>query len=304
MGTRIESVRTMGGRGRSLSRGALKLCEAASRACLERARRRADEIDLLLNAGIYKDRNIAEPALAAVIQEDIGANRGHPPRPGRHGTFSFDVLNGGCGCITASYLADAFLGDGAGRVALVVAGDADPAPRETRGFPFRPLAGAMLLAHVAGAEGFAGFEFRTFAEDARLFEARLEWDPEHRSPLGRRGRNVLTVREDIRFAERAVDHGAEVAASFLDRARLRPEAVDLLVASTYPPAFAVGVGRALGIPPDRIARPPDPRSLGHTAGPLAALEAAMDDGSFGRARNVLFVTAGAGVSIAVAHYRV
>jgi 3-oxoacyl-[acyl-carrier-protein] synthase III len=302
MGTRIESVRTVGGRG-LLSRGALKLSEAASRACLERARRGADEIDLLLSTGIYKDRNVAEPALAAVIQDDIGANRGHPPRRGRHGTFSFDVLNGGCGCLTAAYLADAFLADGPGRLALVVAGDADPAPGETRDFPFRPLGGAMLLAHTDGAEGFDGFEFRTFAADARLFEARLAWDAEHRSPLGRRGRNVLTIREDARFVERAVEHGAKVAASFLDRARLRPEDVDLLVASPYPSGFADRVGRAVGVSAERIARPPWRRALGHTAGPLAALEVAVEEGAFDRAKNVLFVTAGAGVSIAVALYR-
>ncbi|MGY4651210.1 hypothetical protein ACVWWN_005006 [Mycobacterium sp. URHB0021] len=32
------------------------------------------DVNLLINAGIYRDRSLAEPALAAMIQEDIGAN--------------------------------------------------------------------------------------------------------------------------------------------------------------------------------------------------------------------------------------
>ena len=35
-------------------------------------------MDLLINAGIYRDRNLGEPALAAMIQQDIGA---HPEDP-------------------------------------------------------------------------------------------------------------------------------------------------------------------------------------------------------------------------------
>ena len=55
---------------------------------------------MLINAGIYREDSMGEPALAALIQEDIGANLGQPPIGG-HGTFSFDLLNGTCGVITA-----------------------------------------------------------------------------------------------------------------------------------------------------------------------------------------------------------
>ena len=58
---------------------------------------------MLINAGIYREDNMGEPALAALIQEDIGANRGQPPIGG-HGTFSFDLINGTCGVINAIQL--------------------------------------------------------------------------------------------------------------------------------------------------------------------------------------------------------
>ena len=81
MGTRIESVATAHGRGRLLGRGALHLTDAPRRVP-RRAHHRADELDLLINAGLYKDLNAAEPALASIIQEDIGANPGSPPLRG------------------------------------------------------------------------------------------------------------------------------------------------------------------------------------------------------------------------------
>ena len=37
---------------------------------------------MLINVGMYREDNMGEPALAALIQEDIGANRGQPPTGG------------------------------------------------------------------------------------------------------------------------------------------------------------------------------------------------------------------------------
>ena len=267
----------------------------AARACLRLARRRAEEVDLLVNAGIYKEKNTAEPALASIIQEDIGANPGHPPRPGRHGTFSFDVSNGGAGALTAAYLVDAFVGPGTARLGLVVAGDADPSPRTSEGFPFAAVAGAMLLGHRDGPEGFQRFAFHTFPEHGSLFESRLEWDAERR-------RNVVRVVEQPAFAEACADCAGRAALELLDLARVRGRDVDLVIASQHPAGFAARVTRALGAPAASVPAVPEALARAHTAGPIVALEAAVLSGAFGRARTVLFVAAGAGVSIAVALY--
>jgi hypothetical protein len=37
---------------------------------------------MLITAGVYHDEILSEPAFASLIQEDIGANPGHPPRRG------------------------------------------------------------------------------------------------------------------------------------------------------------------------------------------------------------------------------
>jgi 3-oxoacyl-[acyl-carrier-protein] synthase-3 len=81
MGTIIEAsaAATAAAHQRSLNPGSLELADAAAGSCLERANRTADELDLLINAGVFHDKILSEPAFASLIQEDIGANLTHPP---------------------------------------------------------------------------------------------------------------------------------------------------------------------------------------------------------------------------------
>jgi 3-oxoacyl-[acyl-carrier-protein] synthase-3 len=300
MGTRIEAAVTARRRGHVLGRGALHLTDAAARACLRRAHHQPSELDLLINAGIYKDHNAAEPALAAIIQEDIGANPGSPPQIGHHGTFSFDIQNGGCGVLTAAQLVDAFVGRGHAHLGMVVAGDADPSPRTSVGFPFSPAAGALLLGRGGCDTGFRAFTSRTFPEHAALFEATLRWHPG--AGIAHLGRNVVEVREAPELVAACVEHAVEVAGELLAQCGLRASEIDLVIGSQYPRGFADQVARRLAIPDGRV---PDVQSgleSAHTAGPIAALEAAIESGLFAHATHTLFVTAGAGITIAAALY--
>ena len=97
---------------RSMTPGALELADDAARTCLDRADRTAEELDLLINAGVYHDRILSEPAFASLIQEDIGANLAQRAPGAGHGTFSFDVYNGACGLLTGIHLVDGMLASG------------------------------------------------------------------------------------------------------------------------------------------------------------------------------------------------
>ncbi len=73
MGTVIEQVAVGESRWRH-RHSALHLAVDTAQDCLRKAARHPHDVDLLVNAGIYRDRNLGgEPALAALIQEDIGA---------------------------------------------------------------------------------------------------------------------------------------------------------------------------------------------------------------------------------------
>ncbi|HEU0030154.1 MAG TPA: 3-oxoacyl-[acyl-carrier-protein] synthase III C-terminal domain-containing protein [Kofleriaceae bacterium] len=300
MGTCIEAVAGAAAHGRWIGRGALHLSDVAAESCLARAHHRADELDLLVNVGLYKDHSIAEPALASIIQEDLGANPGHPPRAGHHGTFSFDLMNGGAGMVTAAQLIDGFITGHTARLAMIVAADADPSPRSSRQFPFAPAGGAVLLGPGRDGAGFQHFKIATFPHDAALFESHTRWDPD--AGLLRRGRNVLEVYEAPRFASACSEHGIAVARELLVEAGVAPEAIDLVIASTYPRGFALDVARGLGIAEACVPTITGELTRAHTAGPILALDAAFESGQLARARHILFVTAGAGITIGAALY--
>lgn len=296
MGAQIESFATVRGHHEPFHQGALKLADAAIATCLERAGRSAADLDLLINAGVYRDDNLGEPALAALIQEDVGAN----PRRWReaHGTFSFDVANGGAGVITALYLLDGFLADSID-LGLVVASDAHPGGAVTPGFPFAHVGGAMLLVPGGDGAGFIGFSFDTYPEFASLFTASMGW--EERRLRG--GHNVLSIDEEPGYAARCVDCAVASTRRFLERFGLRPRDIDLVVPSQLPGRFPDTLERRLELPADRIARVTEELSRVHTAAPIAALEAAEKSGRLAEAEHLLFVTVGAGISVGLALYK-
>jgi 3-oxoacyl-[acyl-carrier-protein] synthase III len=76
-----------------------------------------------------------------------------------------------------------------------------------------------------------------------------------------------------------------------------------VIASQYPRGFGARFSRRLGIRPTCLPRVASDLAAAHTAGPIAALEAAITSGRFATARHTLFVTAGAGLTIGLALYR-
>jgi 3-oxoacyl-[acyl-carrier-protein] synthase-3 len=302
MGTRIEAVATAGARRGPFRQGALKLADEVARACLARAHRAAGDIDLLINAGLYREGNLVEPALASMIQEDIGANPGHPPRAGAHGTFSFDVANGGCGVLTALELLDGFIRSGTIETGMVVASDSDPG--ESESFPFPAVGGAMLVRPAGDDEGFIDFAFETFDEASGAFESAIIWHKRGwHLPLSKPGKNVLTVVQGDGYECRAIECAADATRRFLTRHELGATSVDLAIFSQSPVGFADGVAMRLELAPGRLARVADQFRGAHTASPIAALEAAIESGQFAAARTILFATVGAGIAVGLALYR-
>jgi 3-oxoacyl-[acyl-carrier-protein] synthase-3 len=298
MGTIIEASATAIAHQRSMAMGALELADVAARSCLERADRTAGELDLLINAGVYHDRILSEPALASLIQEDIGANPNHPPGAG-HGTFSFDVINGACGLLTGIHLVDGMLASGTAKLGMVVASDMDPEPGVSLGFSFPAVGGAILLSADASRPGFTAFQFATFPEFAELFKGYVEWQEDAEHELANDGRNILTIEIAESYAARALQCAESTARELAAAQALDLAEVDLLVATASVPGFADALAERLGVSAERVASTPDDLARAHTAAPVVALESVEP----AAASTTLFVSVGAGITVAVALYR-
>ena len=247
MGTIIEATATAVAQERSMAPGALEAVDAAARSCLDRAGRTAEELDLLINAGVYHDKILSEPAFASLIQEDIGANLSQPPGAG-HGTFSFDVSNGACGLLTGIQLVDGMLASGTAELGMVVASDMDPEPGVSRGFNFPAVGGAVLLSAVDSRAGFTAFQFATFPEFAELFQGYVDWQEDAGRGLAHPGRNILTVEIAESYSARALECAESTARELAAAQALDLDEVDLLVATASVPGFADALARRLGVP--------------------------------------------------------
>ena len=167
-------------------------------------------MDLLINTGIYRDKNLAEPALAALIQHDIGANP-EDPHDDAHGTFSFDISNGTCGVLTALQIIDGFLRSHTINCALVVASDANPGRGMSEHFPFSPVGAALLCDWSDDDFGLGRVHWVNIPDDGENFRATVGLED---------ARNVLRFSGSAAMDEQFAAAGAQVARSCLQEASL------------------------------------------------------------------------------------
>jgi 3-oxoacyl-[acyl-carrier-protein] synthase-3 len=286
MGTVIDGLHVIRGTWRN-RRSALHLAVAAAKGCLVHAGAVSAELDLLINAGIYRDRNLGEPALAAIIQDDIGANP-EDPHSDAHGTFSFDIANGACGVLTALQIADGFLRSHTISRALIVASDADPGHGRSERFPFSPAGAALLCTWSDNNDGLGKVYWTSLPDDGENLRATITFDER---------RNVLHFHESAALDDKLAAAGARVALSCLGEAALNLSDVAGIVAAPAHRRYRAELAASLGVPVERIAVANDERM--HTAALVAALREVetMPAGA-----QILLIATGAGIVAGAALY--
>jgi len=272
-------------------RGSVAHAVAAGRRCLAASRLRPADVGVLVNAGVYRDRHIVEPANAAYIQHRLGVNVEFQGRP----TLSFDLLNGGCGMLNAAQVVAALLQTGEVEAGLVVAGEAngdrspDPASRV-------PPSGAALMLDLAprAGTGFEAFSFQTHEEDADLYTAVVSLSV----PRGR-----LRIRRQAGLEEAWLAHAAGAVDEALAGAGAARSQVDLVVSSQVSPGFLARLPAAIRIPAAKVvdftAHLPDTGSTSV----FLAWDRLGDGRPPAPGSRVLFLAFGSGLTVAAAVYR-
>lgn len=293
MHTVIEAVRSAGPVPFLRRPSSIRLSADAGRRVLEAAGD-SSAVDLVVNVGVYREQNIYEPALAALIQRRI------PTLAARTDVMSLDLANGACGLLTGLEVVDAFIRAGSVRRALVVASDIDPDPSSSRGLSVRPRGAAIVAGAGNGREGFLAFQSDTFPEHGDLYEVRLEWQGAGRL-LGRGAGHAVAVRAAADYAERCAASAAVSVVRFLEAHDLALGDVDVVVVADVPERFLGRLTAMLDLPPERVVDDATAAG-GYTAAPALALEAAVASGRWRAARRALLVAVGAGITVSLALY--
>lgn len=289
MGIVISSVTTEIGGGSSIEQAA-----SAARRAIAEAGTTPEQIDALINTGVYRDANMVEPAMSALIQQQAGI--GLEYHSGDVPCLSFDLMNGACGILNAIQVSQALLEAPTVHRVLLVSGDAHPSksPEPQPGFPIKPVGAAMLLEKVPSPAGFGALHISaTDGRPAAEGFVRL-------AEMGTTGRSSIVVNRSadievlLHHAVSAAEEALEVAEVALDRI--------VLICGRPVADFPALLARRLGIAPEAVVAD-DTESDAHTSALPAAYLAARDCGKLDRADVALFVAAGAGPSAAAIAYR-
>lgn len=245
-------------------------------------------VDAVINVGVYRDSNLVEPAISALIQQAAGI--GLEYRPGDTPCLSFDLMNGACGVVNALGVATSLLAANPGGRVVIVSGDAHPSLRADADFAFVPVGGALVLENDPAAPGFGpvGVSAGTGAVTAQGF-VRL---PE----MGATGRSAVSVEQRVSVAE-LVAHAATAARDALDAAGTSPAEVVLVTGrptEDFPGALAETLGITTVVTDEFDG---DAHTSALTAAYTSVLAAGLGD------RPLLFATADAGPTAAAVLYR-
>ncbi|MFB6820715.1 hypothetical protein ACFCXA_03870 [Streptomyces virginiae] len=264
------------------------LAGRAARGALARAQVPASSIGTLINVGVYREHNTFEPAMAALVQKEVGINLDYIADPEPAAGFSFDLMNGACGVLNAVQVGQALLDTGSTERLLITAADVHPGgdARDDVDYPYADLAGAFLLERSADPDAGFGPVRHYTADRPTDVEGYLDT-----ATMGRHGRTAITVRREPDHAERLADFAARAAADYA-----REFGIDLDETLVIGPATTSDGAGAQGEP--------------HTAAPVLGYLTAMDgvrhddDHPLDHAYDqFLFVSVGAGPSAACALYR-
>ena len=252
-----------------------------------------ETIDLLINTGIYRDDNLVEPAVAALIQKHAGIGLEYE----RHASpmLSFDLLSGPCGFLDAVDLAAAVFGTTECQSCVVVSGDGHPSrsPRRDTSFPYLASSAATLLMNSSDGSGF-GSVYRVGSSPTGLL-GYLDL-----ATVGLNGRVLITTEElDGRTREQGQQVAIDVAELCLETEGIDP-ADCVLVASEPRAGFVKAIAAAVQI--DQVVTPSTPGNP-HTAALQFAYQALLEAEPARTERHALFLAADGYFTAACADYR-
>lgn len=260
------------------------LAVRAGQKALARAGLSACDLDLLVVATATPDNTF--PATAAKVQARLGMSRG----------AAFDVQAVCAGFIFALSVADNALRLGQARTALVIGAETfsrilDWDDRSTCVL-FGDGAGALVLKAVSASSPGGRFVLSNHLHSDGCQYEILYVDG---GPSSTRSSGLLRMQGREVFRQ-AVQHLSEVVDEALRANDLTAAEIDWLVPHQANSRIIDGIGRKLGLPPDRIVMTIERHANTSAASIPLALEAAVDDGRIKPGHLVLMEALGGGLS--------
>jgi len=268
----------------------LKHAVVAGNNCLAHSHYHRTDVRALINCGVYRDGHVCEPAIAAYIAHGLDLNIEFQGRR----TTAFDLLNGGCGMLSAIQVVDALLRSGEVQVGMVVASEIDSDARPDPSYPYPPSGAAVLLDCTPRAGvGFGAFAFDTDAQQTDRYRSTV-------SLRVKRGR--LTLQRDPALDELYLAGLSRAVPAALARAGLQPDQIDVVIPPQISKHFLAGLPSAIGIAAERIVDLTDQLPDTLTTSTLVALQHELGSARCMPGKRGLLLACGSGVTVGACSY--
>ena len=287
---RIESIGVSYPRNGLPRSSSLKHATKAGKECFKSSSYLPADVEVMINAGVNRDRHYAEPAFACYIQKKLNINIEFQQRQ----TLSFDLQNGGCGMLSALHVLTTMMQSGAIRVGMAIASetntDRSPDPSYTIN-----ESGAAVLLDIApmATQGFGSFVFRTFEEFSDLYQSVV-------SLVQKNGK--LLVRKKEELEETYLSLVPAVWEELLDRDHISRDEIDFLFPSQISQEFVDRLSKTLDFTDEKIVNVFDRYGDTLTTSPFLALQHIREQGLIEPDQKVAFLTVGSGITVGAAIY--
>ncbi len=272
----------------------------AARNCLARAHVQIQDIDLFINIGVFRDDNIIEPAMAPLIQQQLGmnldpVNNDHIQRS----TLSFDINDGECGFLTAVRVVDAFFRSGSSKLALIVSGDIHPSKTNHPEFPFQSVSAAILLAYSEDDhQGFSSFHFKTSSDGCHGFSANVDL-----LANGSKSRGCMNFIAEDKYHDHLSTFTSEMMSEVFQSGAINPVDIDYIATSQQAKGFGAEIARSLSLNGrTKVIDLYEKHGDSHTSSLALSYHHLVSNGLLKKNDRILFIGAGSGLSAACSVY--
>jgi 3-oxoacyl-[acyl-carrier-protein] synthase III len=277
-------------------RETISMLTAAAQACLRESRYSRNDIELMINAGVYRNDFLCEPAVASIVagrlQKDDGCNL-----PNDRGTLAFDLTNGALGVLQACYVAGTMIASGKFRKAMVMAAEVEINKEvcPSRRLGLEETGSALILdGSSQHGSGFGAFLFRSFTRHKHQFAS-------HSAVTG--GRTVLSFERNSMFEASCLDCIRDSVDELMALEGLRRSDVAVVLPPLISVGFVSRLGETLRVPQERMIHPPRDAADLHTSSLAFAVKRLRETKRVRPGEIGLIIGVAPGIQVGCATYR-
>jgi amino acid adenylation domain-containing protein len=241
---RVASIGTVAP-GSQVERQVVSLLHEAAQTCLAASSYQRNDIDLLINAGVYRDEFLCEPAVAALLAGKMQLNDDIKSLQDKK-TFALDIFNGAIGTLNACHAAIGMIRAGKASNAMITAAEIENnrQHRPDTLYGLEEVGSALILDQSPdGVTGFGNFVFKYFTEyiDALVTQTEMF-----------NGKTVLRIERDSRIERYYVQCIQEAVQELLSLEHLALAQIKAVLPPQISTGFISRLSDALAIDRSRL----------------------------------------------------